>query len=125
MIYWTEGKHKNTLAVDIYVQNLCHALSIGHLVKIELNIKFVNKCETDVMGFCYDGDKAADIYEIEIEIAKNVNNEPLTFFEQMNTLAHEMVHVKQFVRGEYPSEREAKKLEFELYGKCFPWNLVR
>ena len=62
--------------------------------------------------------------EIEVEISRTCEGEPLTFFEQMQTVAHEMVHVKQFIRKQYPSEREAKKLEFELYAKCFPWNLV-
>ena len=33
------------------------------------------------------------------------------------TLAHEMIHVKQFLKGEYPSEREAKRLEFKLHKK--------
>ena len=33
------------------------------------------------------------------------------------TLAHEMVHCKQFLEGRYPSEREAKKLEFGLHEK--------
>ena len=26
------------------------------------------------------------------------------------TLAHEMIHVKQFLNGEYPSERESKEI---------------
>ena len=33
------------------------------------------------------------------------------------TLAHEMIHVEQFLDGRYPSELEAKKLEFELHKK--------
>ena len=66
-----------------------------------------------------------DLEEIEVEISRTYEGEPLTFFEQMQTISHEMVHVKQFLRKQYPSEREAKNLEFKLYGKCFPWNLVR
>jgi hypothetical protein len=58
----------------------------------------------------------------------------------MQTLAHEMVHAKQYLRGELcgysmswkgkkprnykyenaPWEREAYKLEAELYSKCWP-----
>ena len=33
------------------------------------------------------------------------------------TLAHEMIHVKQFLEDRYPSEREAKKLEEKLHEK--------
>ena len=29
--------------------------------------------------------------------------------DMFQTLAHEMIHVKQFLNGEYPSERETKK----------------
>ena len=33
------------------------------------------------------------------------------------TLAHEMIHVKQFLEDRYPSEKEAKKLEEKLHKK--------
>ena len=33
------------------------------------------------------------------------------------TLAHEMIHVEQFLDGRYPSEREAKRREFDLHKK--------
>ena len=35
--------------------------------------------------------------------------------DMFQTLAHEMIHVKQFLNGEYPSEREAKSKEFDLH----------
>lgn len=117
MIYTIRGRHKNAIAVDEYVQWLCYHLNIGHLKKPEVHIKFLTACEGDVLGLCYE--------DLNIEIAKTQNGKELTFFEQMLTLSHEMVHAKQFIRGQYPSEREAKKLEFGLYGKCFPWHLVK
>lgn len=119
MIFEIKGRHKNNIAVAAYVQNLCKELNIAHLKKAQLSIKFVTKCDGGALGLCWD-----DPEEIEVEISRTCEGKPLTFFEQMNTLSHEMVHVKQFLRKQYPSEREAKKLEFELYGKCFPWNLV-
>jgi hypothetical protein len=119
LIFSIKGRHKNSAAVEEYVQNLCRELKIAHLKKAEFSIRFVTKCDTDALGLCWD-----DAEEIEVEISRTCEGEPLTFFEQMQTIAHEMVHVKQFIRKEYPSEREAKKLEFELYAKCFPWKLV-
>lgn len=120
MIFEIKGRHKNSAAVEEYVQELCRHLNIAHLKKAQVSIRFVTKCDQGVLGLCWN-----DPEEIEIEIARSLNGKPLTFFEQMNTLSHEMVHAKQFIRKEYPSEREAKKLEFELYGKCFPWSLVK
>lgn len=120
MIFSISGRHKNCIAVEQYVQNLCHHLNIAHLKKAQLSIRFVTKCEGEALGLCWN-----DPEEIEVEISRTFGGKPLTFFEQMNTLSHEMVHVKQFLRKQYPSEREAKKLEFDLYGKCFPWNLVK
>lgn len=120
MIFEIKGRHKNSIAVEEYVQNLCQQLNIAHLKNAQVSITFITKCDGDALGLCWN-----DPEEIEVEISRTCKGEPLTFFEQMNTLSHEMVHVKQFLRNQYPSEREAKKLEFELYGKCFPWNLVK
>ena len=80
----------------------------------------------------------------EIEIARTSEGEKLQFFEQMITLAHEMIHIKQYMKGEMtdepqavwhgrnhektpygkqPWELEAHKMEHELFAKCFPWYL--
>lgn len=116
MIYTIEGRYKNKAAVDQYVENLCRELKL--FKNLQIDIVFKTKLEGDCMGFCIEGDP------IEIDIAKSSEGRTVSFFEQMNTLAHEMVHAKQFMRGEYPSEREAKEREFHLFGKCFPWQLV-
>ena len=116
MIYSIEGRYKNKAAVDQYISNLCKELKL--FKRLEIDIIFKSKLEGDAQGLCIEGDP------IEIEIARNSEGKPLTFFQQMLTLAHEMIHAKQFMRGEYPSEREAKDLEYHLFGKCFPWEMV-
>ena len=76
----------------------------------------IRKCEVNVKikkvvayeGTCLDTDNR--VYEIEVD-------KKLTGDDFITTIFHEMVHVKQFLNGEYPSEREAKKLEFELHEK--------
>ena len=106
--------------------------------KIYLDINAV-KCKAD--GYCmhYDG------YDFEIEL-----NKKLTFEHMMITLAHEMIHLKQyatkelkskFVRGkpvdtwrgmkyrnlkydEQPWEQEAMELEEDLYHKFLLHGLV-
>lgn len=117
MIYTIEGRYKNKAAVDQYIDNLCKELKL--FKRLEIDIMFKTKLEGDCQGLCTEGDP------IEIEIARTQYDEPLSFFEQMCTLAHEMVHVKQFMRGEYPSEREAKDREYYLFGKCFPWHMIK
>jgi hypothetical protein len=117
LIYTIEGVYRHKPAVDQYVENLCKELKL--FKNLEIDIIFKNKLEGDCHGLCVDGDI------IEIEISRTYENKPLPWGEQMCTLAHEMVHAKQFMRGEYPSEREAKEREYHLFGKCFPWNMVK
>ena len=106
--------------------------------KIYLEI-YANKCKAD--GYCMQ----LDGYDFEIELNKN-----LTFEHMMITLAHEMIHLKQyatkelkskFVRGkpvdtwrgvkyrdikynDQPWEMEAMELEEELYHKFLLHSLV-
>jgi len=103
---------------------------------IDITIEFVKECEDQEAGFCI-----GDINEACIVIAKNSCGEPYTFAEQMLTLCHELVHAKQFIKGEltngmiwkgvdmsllsidkHPWEKEAFELEkvlFEKYCKQF------
>ena len=78
-------------------------------------------------GYCN-----GDTHDIDIDI-----NRTISFEDQMQTLAHEMVHAKQFLRKELdgnlwkkrnydnveyddqPWEKEANRLEERLYKKCF------
>lgn len=143
MIYEIRGKHKNKAVVDIYVRNLIKALKLHRLTKKHLVIDFKTSLdEGSALGFCL-GDKDA----AEIEIAKNAYAEKLSFFTQMNTIAHEMVHAKQYFRGELgygsgstfkwkkrnaggykyenqPWEKEAYRRESELFMECFPFDMM-
>ena len=101
----------------------------NHFFKIYLDI---NAGESEADGYCTHIDQ----YDFEIEINKN-----LTFEHMMITLAHEMVHLKQYATKQLkskfigknavdvwngakytnlqyhkqPWEREASRLEEELY----------
>ena len=120
------GRVKHKALVEEFVMNLTRHLKIHHRKKWSIDVHFVRTCEDVALGLCYDDPEK----DIVIEIAKMVNRSfSLTnqnyrmynFYEQMQTLAHEMVHAKQFIEEVYPSEKEAKKLEYELFAKCFPW----
>jgi hypothetical protein len=122
--------------VEDYTILLIEELKLQKLRKPILIIDFVNKQEC--YGLC-SGDKS----EVTITIAKfdPYNGRKLGFIEMMLTLAHEMVHAKQILRGELicephwiwkghrangyayknqPWEREAYKMEKPLFLSCFP-----
>lgn len=137
MYYLVESKIKNAVIVNHYIDNLMKELGLTRLRKPILTVKFVNKL--DAWGYC-DGEQGLFA---SIEIAKKCchTGRKLGFIEMMQTLAHEMVHARQFLRGELtnngawkwkgrnadgydyenqPWEKEAYRLEKELFMKCFP-----
>jgi hypothetical protein len=128
-----EGRHKNKKVVEKYVDNLFRALKINRLQRL-VNIKFKGTLDGYAQGLCL-GDR--DYAEIEI------GTKGQSFMRQMQALAHEMVHARQFLRGqltseggfawkgrkadgyEYmnqPWEKEAYRLERELFLDCFPFD---
>jgi len=114
MMYFISGQPKNKPLVEIYVAALIKKLKLHRRKHGTITIRFRKRMPKDFgdsVGAC-EGDKAYAL----IDIAQKQ-----TFYEQMITLAHEMVHAKQFMRGEYPSEMEAKNNEYDLFGRCYPW----
>jgi len=100
------GRLKDEEQIIEYVDIACDELKVKHA---EIDVVVYNKFPKDYhdwLGCCYgnldDG--------IVIELTRDQE-------DMYQTLAHEMIHVKQFLNGEYPSEREAKKLEFKLHEK--------
>tara|TARA_B110000967_G_C18848087_1_gene543085 strand:+ start:178 stop:633 length:456 start_codon:yes stop_codon:yes gene_type:complete len=144
--YEVSGRCKNEKLVHWYVCMLFKELKIHRLSKTFISIEFVTSLDDYNQGEC-SGDKD----EVVIYIARQSKNKKeglrkLTFLEQMISLAHEMVHAKQFLRGELgytksgeftwkkrkaggykyknqPWEKEAVKRESQLFVKCFPFKL--
>lgn len=110
--------------VDCIVNNFLSQHVENH---IDLVIRFKPSCEHDAAGYCYEDDDG----EIIVEIAKTCDGVPYTVEQIAVHLAHEMVHVKQYIEGvgdldhhlpykERPSEIEAYALESVLCEKY--WN---
>jgi hypothetical protein len=139
--YSVSGKYKNQEAVHIYICNIFKALKIDRLSTKSIDIEFTSKLDGESLGFCI-GDKS----EASILIAKKSFDEKLSFLSQMQTLAHELTHAKQFLRGELgyddngsftwknrlgkgykyknqPWEKEAQKYEKLLFLECFPFHI--
>ena len=143
MLYLIRGQHRNKVVVDRYVCNLIKALKLHRLSKKFLVIDFKTSLEEgSVLGFCLGDKDRADI-----EIARTLYGEKLSFMEQMKTIAHEMIHAKQYFRGELmygdggdfkwkkrnaggykyenqPWEKEAFRRESELFMECFPFDMM-
>ena len=131
MIFLIEGRVKNRKVVDIYIQNLLKELNLHRRYASELSIKFVTKLPQGALGFASGGPRWG-----EVEIARTSQGEKLQFFEQMITVAHEMVHIKQYMKGELSTnhvpkripyknqfwEVEAHNMEEWLFARAFPWD---
>jgi len=144
--YDLTGRCKNEKLVHWYICQLFKDLKINRLSSKFISVEFVTKLDDWNQGECH-----GDIDEVTILIARKSRNKKgvvrkLTFLEQMICLTHEMVHAKQFLRGELgyskngdftwknrkasgykyknqPWEKEAVRLEKVLFMKCFPFYL--
>ena len=132
------GIEKNSLdimVIDEFVANLQKELNIHRLRSSWINVKFTKrKWRSDDV----DGDCEGDTDEVDIRISKNMD-----WKDQMITLAHEMVHAEQILRGKFvdnyiwkgrsyekavdnecyeylPWEMSAWQLQEKLYKKCYP-----
>jgi hypothetical protein len=143
MVFYIKGRHKFGNAVDVYVSNLLKHLKLHRLSKNSVTVEFVESLEEGaIYGLC-----DTEGTEATIQIARTTRAGKVSFMEQMFSISHEMVHVKQFFRkelsntedGEWkwknkkadgykyknqPWEKEATKLENELFLKCFPFNMI-
>jgi len=118
--------------VQMFVNNALEYMNIHDLEHTDLNIRFVSMLD----GGYSHGHCIGDIGEVDITIATN-----FPFLMQLRTLAHELIHARQFWAGELssdlcaykgvdhsnteydeqPWEIEAHKYEDQLFMASFPW----
>ena len=99
---------------------------------IDIEITTVNRCPHDYFALCWGNRNT-----VEIELARGSDDEEFNIDEIMLNLAHELVHAKQFLRGDLtstlrwgdkhadiqaayfsqPWEREAYSKEGDIYEK--------
>ncbi len=133
-MYFIEGRPRHRAIVEEYVSNLMVSLNIHRFTARAVNIEFKKTLDGDAQGLCYG----------EHQVALISINKSIPFLRQMQALAHEMVHAKQFLRGELahrgdkltwhgvakraayldqPWEVEAYRMERDLFLDCFPFDL--
>ena len=82
---------------------------------VDITVKFVKECENNYLGLCW-GDK--DV--AEIEVAKTFESKTLPEEEIAKTLAHELVHAKQFIKRQLHPNLKWKNQTYTGY-KRTPW----
>jgi hypothetical protein len=135
-----EGRIANQPVVEEFILNLVKELGMNRLRNPWIDVQFTNK-DIGAYGLC-NGDN--DYAEIQIAKKCPETGRKFGFIEMMQTLAHEMVHARQFIRGQLdaegakgwkwkgrnaegfqyenqPWEKEAYRLEGQLFLKCFPF----
>ena len=74
---------------------------------VDIDIYVVTECDEKNYALCW-GDKN----EVEIELARKSGSKKFTHDEMMLNLAHELVHAKQFIKGElHPTLHKWKKFK--------------
>jgi|TARA_B110000977_G_scaffold83441_1_gene111452 hypothetical protein len=132
-MYSIEGRHAKPEIVEEYVARLMGALNIHRFTARIVIVKFMTELDHSAQGLCEGDTTYANIM---------IGKKGQTFLQQMKALAHEMVHARQFLRGELeaegvwkwkgrnadnyaytnqPWEKEAYRLERELFLDCFPF----
>ena len=66
--------------------------------QIEINLTVLKELDGQAFGYC-SGDETS----VEIEIAKVSDGYKLSLNEMMLNLAHELIHAKQFIKGDLAS----------------------
>lgn len=99
---------------------------------IEVTIKFVKELDDCVSGYCHEME--TDHYLVEVARGGTWPEDGYLEYDwrhQMETLAHELVHVKQYIRKQYgewewdlphskrPSEIEAFAFQAKLYEQYY------
>ena len=128
-----KGRIKNKKKVHEFINDVAKELGIHRLYSKTIIVRFSTRLMDESQGLCW-GDQRT---HAEIDIARTSSGESMTMESMMQTLAHELVHAKQYLRGELcgwsgswkgrkprnykyenaPWEKEAYRLEEELYNK--------
>ena len=111
--------------VKKYVENILFRLMPFHEKEAVINIEEVNKIKFNEAGHKYVLGTCSYDYKdtINIKIAKKWNGKKIGIDQKMVTLAHEIIHCKQFLKGELHGSnwngRDYENIEYERR----PWEI--
>ena len=104
-IYLT-GQVAQKRRINTYVRSVLTYLMPKLRKDIEIYIKVTKDCEGGVCGLCW-GERD----EVKIHLSRENQGVKIPLEEMMQTLAHELVHAKQFIKGDLsPMMRKYKNI---------------
>ena len=117
---WTSGRIKNSKRVEQFVHDCFNHYFDGRSKRhVDVTIHFKTKIEDDLAGWC-----SGDRDDVVIEICKDYENTKTLLLN----IAHEIVHAKQFIRGEindyemiWKKNGKGKKLVCTGSYRKLPW----
>lgn len=130
MLIDINGSIRNKAKIESYARRIMNHFQILNK-KAWIEVTFRNKLDGDAAGYAH----VESTGHVVIEIAKTCQGEKYSQEEMLITLAHELVHAKQYLTGTLsrdtnrwkgkiyhgyentPWEKEAYKLESILYNK--------
>jgi len=102
-IYLT-GQIAQKRRINTYVRSILTYLMPRLRRDIDIYINVTKECDDGAYGLCW-----GDRNEVEIHLSRETQGVKIPLEEMMQTLAHELVHAKQFIKGDLsPMMRNSK-----------------
>ena len=102
------GRIAKKKQIELFVYNVLQYLMPRLKRQVGIDISVVSKCDGNNSALCW-GDKDG----VEIEIARQSFDYKFTLDEMMLNLSHELVHAKQFIKGDlHPNLNRWKRIDF-------------
>jgi len=92
------GRIQKKKAVETFIFNALKHLMPRLQRNVDIDVRVVTRCDNESYALCW-GDKNC----AEIELARGSGDINFTLDEMVLNLAHELVHAKQFIKGELHS----------------------
>jgi hypothetical protein len=85
---------------------------------VDIEITTVDKCQHEYFALCWGNRNS-----VEIEIARGSEEDEFDIDEMMLNLAHELIHAKQFLRGDLSANLRWTERKMALYEQYMsqPW----
>ena len=102
------GRIQKKKAVETFIFNALKHLMPRLQRNVDIDVRIVTQCDNENYALCW-GDKNS----AEIELARGSGDIKFTLDEMVLNLAHELVHAKQFIKGElHPTLNKWKSLDY-------------
>jgi hypothetical protein len=102
------GRIAKKKQVEIFIFDVLEHLMPRLKRKVNIDVNIVTRCDNQHYALCL-GDKNC----AEIELARGSCDTKFSLDEMMLNLAHELVHAKQFIKGElHPNLNRWKSLDY-------------